>query len=102
MTFDSSLNNVSLIYLLTSIFKKGFVIFGQKTEMPTTVYILHAIKSCCQISNASSENVFIVYTMFASDKMRIFTIMGPTTIPNKHHAMMLMWALLLLQVRTDF
>ena len=45
----------------------------------------------------SSENAFIGI-MFDSDKMRIFTVMGRTTIPNKHHAMMLMWALLLLQV----
>ena len=49
----------------------------------------------------SSENAFIGI-MFDSDKMRIFTVMGRTTIPNKHHAMMLMWALLLLQVGKFF
>ena len=30
---------------------------------------------------------------------RIISLMGPAMIPNRHHAMLLMWALLLLQVR---
>ena len=48
-------------------------------------------------SNSNHRSGNGVFAMF-SRRMRILTIMGPTTLPNKHHAMLLMWALLLLQV----
>ena len=38
--------------------------------------------------------------MFAIDKMRILTVMGPANLPNRHYAIVLIWALLLLQVCT--
>ena len=59
--------------------------------MTTSSIIKEAIKNICNcIKNA--------FGMF-SKKMKICTIMGITTLPNKHSAMLLMWALLLLQVR---
>ena len=62
---------------------------------------------CVQVTSSkvlkidkNGENI-LIDTMLPK-KMRVLTLMGSTMIPNKTHAMFLMWALLLLQVILNF